>query len=61
MCTVTSARYLDMLTHYTIPELKRQNTLFEVMSNQDGASPHVGSSVKRLLTQQFGDIFLSYL
>ena len=52
-CTVTSARYLDMLTHYAIPELQRQNALSEVLWMQDGAHSHVGSSVKGLLSQSF--------
>ena len=42
-CTVTSARYLDMLTHYSIPELQRQNALSEVVWMQDGSPPEVGS------------------
>ena len=54
-CTVTSIRYLDMLTYYAIPELQLQNALYEVVWMQDGVPPHVGSSVKRLLNQQLGD------
>ena len=44
MCTVTSAHYLDMLTHHAISELQRQNALSEVVRIQDGIPPHVGSS-----------------
>ena len=51
MLTVTSSRYLDMLALYAIPELQRQTALSEVVWMQDGAPPHVGSSVKRLLSQ----------
>ena len=58
-CTVTSARYLDMLTRYAIPALQRQNALSEVVWMQDGAPPHIGSSVKRVLSQQFGDRVIS--
>ena len=54
-CTVTKACYLDILTHYAIPDLQRQNALSEVVWMQDVTSPHVGPSVKRLLSQQFGD------
>ena len=50
-CTVTSAHYLDMLTHYAIPELQRQNALSEVVWMQDGTAQQVGSSVKRLLSR----------
>ena len=61
MCTVMSAYYLDKLTYYAIPELQQQNALSEVVWMQNSASPHVGSSVKRLLSQ-FGDrgIFLHF-
>ena len=52
-CIVTSARYLDMLIHYAIPKLQRQNVLSEVVCMQASDPPHVGSSVKRLLSQQF--------
>ena len=44
-CTVTSTRYLDMLTHYAIPELQRKKALSAVLWMQDGDPPHVGSSV----------------
>ena len=54
-CTVTSTRYLDILNHYAIPELQRQNALSEVVWMQDGSPPHVGSTVKGLLNQQLGD------
>ena len=50
MCTVTSARYLDKLTHYAIPELQLENALSEIEWMQDGTHPHVEPSVKRLLT-----------
>ena len=50
-----SACYQEALTYYAIPELQWQNALSEVVWTQDGASPHVGSSIKRLLNQQFGD------
>ena len=40
-----SARYLDMLTYYIIPELLRQNVLPEVSWMQVGAPPNIGSSV----------------
>ena len=53
-CTVTSTRYLDMLTHCAIPKLPRQNAPSEVMWTQDGAPPHLGSSVECFLSQQFG-------
>ena len=46
-----STRYLDMLTHYAISDLQRQNAVSEVVWMQDGASPHVGSSVKHLISQ----------
>ena len=46
--TATSARCLDMLTHYAIPKLQRQNALPEVAWMQDGTLPRRGSSVKRL-------------
>ena len=40
--------------------LQRQNALSEVgMLMKDGVAPHVGSSVKRLLSQQFGDRVIS--
>ena len=58
-CTVSTACYLDMLTHYAIPQLQQQNTLSEVMWMQDGTPPHVGSLVKHLLSQQFGDRVIS--
>ena len=45
-----------MLIHFTILELQRQNALSEVVWMQDDAPPYVGSSVKRLLNQRFGDI-----
>ena len=51
--------FLDRLTYYAIPELQRQNALSEVVIMQDGASPRVGSSVKRLSSQQFGDGVIS--
>ena len=54
-CTVTSARYLDMLTHYTILELQRQNALSKVVWMQDSAPLHAGSSVKYLLNERFPD------
>ena len=38
-----------MLTDYAIPGLQKQ----------DGAPPHIGSSVKCLLSQQFGDRVIS--
>ena len=60
-CTVTFFDYLEMLTHYAIPELQWQNALSEVVWMQDGAPPHVGFSVKRLLSQQFGDRVISCL
>ena len=47
-----------MLTHYAIPELRRQNALSEVVWMQDGAPPHTGS-VKHLLSQKFGDRAIS--
>ena len=50
-CTLTSARYLDMLTHYAISELQRQKSLSEVVLMQDGVPPQVGSSIKRPLSQ----------
>ena len=57
--TVTTVRYLDMLTHCAIPEMQRQNTLSEIVWTQDGAPLHLGSSVKRLLNQQFCDRIIS--
>ena len=57
--TVTSARYLDTLTHFAIPELQRQNSLSKGVWMQDSAPPHVGSSVKSLLSQRFGDKVIS--
>ena len=60
-CTVTSARYLDMLTQYAIPKLQRQNALSEVLWMQDGAPPHVGFSVKYFLSQQLGDRVISFI
>ena len=48
-----------MLIHYAIPALQRQNVLSEVVLMQDGAPPHVGSSIKRLLSQQFDDRVIS--
>ena len=50
-CTIMSTHYLDMLTHYAIPKLQWQNAVSVVMWMQDGTSPHVRSSVKRLLSQ----------
>ena len=58
-CTLTSACYQDMLIHCAIPELQRQNALSEVVWMQDGVPPHVGSSVKCLLGQWFGDRVIS--
>ena len=49
-----------MLSHYAIPELQRQNALCGIVWMQDGAPPHVGSSVKRLLSQQFGNRVISH-
>ena len=57
---ICGAGYLDMLIHYAIPELQRQNALSVVVLMQDGAPPHVGSSVKRLLSQQFSDGVISH-
>ena len=54
-CTVTSTGYLDMLTLYLIPELQRQNAASEIVWMQNGPPPRVGSSVKCLVSQQFGD------
>ena len=48
-CTVTSARYLDMLTHYVISETQLQNALSDVVCLQDGTPPHIGPLAKRLL------------
>ena len=53
-CTITSDRYLDMLTHYAISKLQWQNALSDVVWMQDVAPHRVGSSVKHLLNQQFG-------
>ena len=58
-CTVTSDRYHNMLTHYVIPELQRRNALSNIVWMQDGAPPHVASSVKQCLTQHFGDRVIS--
>ena len=55
-CTVTSTRYLDMLTHCAIPKLPRQNAPSEVMWTQDGAPPHLGSSVECFLSQHLPSI-----
>ena len=41
------------------PELQRQTGLSEVVWMQDGVPPHVGSSVKHLFSQQFGDRVIS--
>ena len=59
-CTVTCARYLDMLTHYAILELQRLNALSEVLWMRDGSLPHVGSSVKCLLSHKFIDTVISH-
>ena len=59
-CAATRAHYLDMFTHYAIPKWQWQNALSEFMWMEDGTPPHVGSSVKRLLSQQFDDRLVSH-
>ena len=49
-----------MLIHYAIPEYHRQNALSEAVWMQDGAPLRVGSSVKSLLSQQFGAVVTSH-
>ena len=60
-CSVTGFRYATMLKNYVLPELRRRNTLNDIVWMQDGAPPHITRSIKRRLDQHFGDRIISRL
>ena len=52
-CTVTSARYRDLLVQHVIPALQERNCEHTTIFMQDGATPHVARHVKDLLRETF--------
>lgn len=58
-CSVTGSRYTAMLQNYVIPELLQRNALNDIVWMQDGAPPHIATSVRRVLEQHFGDRVIS--
>lgn len=54
-CTVTAARYADMLQNFTIPQLQQRGCLDSTIFMQDGAPPHIGLRVQRVLRQHFSN------
>ena len=53
-----------MLENYVIPELQQQNVINnDVVWMQDGAPPHIATSVPQMLQQHFDDrimVFMAY-
>ena len=50
-----------MLENYVIPELQQQNVINnDVVWMQDGAPPHIATSVPQMLQQHFDDRIMVY-
>ena len=54
-CTITSGWYKSMLENYVILELQQQKVINDIVWMQDGAPPHIATSVQQVLQQHFGD------
>lgn len=54
-CSVTSARYSELLRQHVIPALQERQCLQTTVFMQDGATPHIGREVKELLRANFGE------
>ncbi|MGH0123464.1 UNVERIFIED_CONTAM: hypothetical protein FKN15_011979 [Acipenser sinensis] len=50
-CTVTAAQYQTMLTTHVIPMLQQRNVINTTVFMQDGAPPHIGNQIKRVLQE----------
>ena len=44
-----------MLENYVIPKLLQRNVINDIVWMQDGAPPRIGTSVRQVLQQHFGD------
>ncbi|KMQ82897.1 transposable element tc3 transposase [Lasius niger] len=53
-CTVTGKRYEALLRNHVLPALQQRQCVDRTIFMQDGAPPHIATSVKQLLRAQFG-------
>lgn len=51
--TATADKYLSMLQHHLVPELRHHRLLRSAVFMQDGAPPHIGKQVKKFLVTRF--------
>ncbi|GBM41523.1 hypothetical protein AVEN_32328-1 [Araneus ventricosus] len=54
-CTVSGTRYESLLRNHLIPALQQRGCVDSTIFAQDGASPHIATSVKQLLNLHFGN------
>lgn len=54
-CSVTALRYHHMLNSFVVPQLQQRQCLESTTFMQDGAPPHIGLCVQRILRQHFTD------
>lgn len=54
-CSVNADRYAAMLRNFVVPQLQQRGCLDSTTFMQDGAPPHIGRQVQRLLREHFSD------
>ena len=53
-CSITGDRYKPMLENYIITESQQRNVINDIVWLQDGAPPHIATSITQVLQQHFG-------